>query len=250
MKNLMRKQTEDWEWRATSGMHDDGSHFEWVIVTCEIGGGRDGLYFSVANSTAELLPEGADEMVFGRLGDAELFCQIIESHQDSIDTLMDPSTTKRGKLWCELIETSSNDDQIKRILDCLDHVYHEDDADYIDENDWQKITDAIIKKMRDGFIFDKKTTGANHIIKKLRAFANELMDEWPGGCLDGGDLQEIAVKHELLIPTARYKSCCEQCQNNEYHECCSCACVEYYTTEEWQEGITCYRKTELLKGDN
>lgn len=85
-KKLDWKQTEDWEWRAISSMHDEGSCFEWVIVTHSIGGGNDDgiIYFCLGNSAAELLPEGADEMVLRRLGDAQLFCNILENHHRNI----------------------------------------------------------------------------------------------------------------------------------------------------------------------
>jgi len=94
----------------------------------------------------------------------------------------------------------------------------------------------------------KLITDRDTIIEKLRAFANELMDEWPGGSFDGGDLQDIAERHGLLKPTTQHQPCCELCQKNESHENCSCACTEYYSSEEWVAGITCYRKTPLLTG--
>lgn len=85
-KKLDWKQTEPFEWRAISSIHDDGDHFEWVIVTHEIGGGNDNgiIYFCAGNSTPELLPDGADEMVFRRLNDIQRFCEILENHQRNI----------------------------------------------------------------------------------------------------------------------------------------------------------------------
>ena len=74
----------------------------------------------------------------------------------------------------------------------------------------------------------------------LRAFAQDLMEDWlDGGDVDGGGLQDFAVKHGLLrlaepAPTA---PCGEQC-----------ACSEYFSDEEWSDGIECYRRTPLLTG--
>ena len=36
--------------------------------------------------------------------------------------------------------------------------------------------------------------------EKLRAFANEIMDCWPDGDVDGGFLQELAIWHGLIVP--------------------------------------------------
>jgi hypothetical protein len=73
---------------------------------------------------------------------------------------------------------------------------------------------------------------------KLRAFAQEIMDHWPEGGIDGDDLQEAAVKHRLLKPTIKY----EPCGNG-------CFCSGYANSREFKNGVTCFVKTELLNGD-
>ena len=78
----------------------------------------------------------------------------------------------------------------------------------------------------------------NEEVKALRAFAQDIMSYWPDGDLDGGDLQEIAEKHGLLKLETRYEPCGE-----------SCKCSEYANAFEWKDGVTCYRKTNLLIGE-
>ena len=75
----------------------------------------------------------------------------------------------------------------------------------------------------------------------LRDFANDVMESWPHGDVDGCDLERMAVDHGLLAlkdpkPT-------EPCGDN-------CACSGYPSPEEWAEGIDCYVRTPLLKGDS
>lgn len=72
----------------------------------------------------------------------------------------------------------------------------------------------------------------------LRLFALAMLEHWPLGEVDGGELQEEAVKHGLLVPETRTAVCSEE----------GCNCAEYYSAEEWAEGITCYRKAAWLKG--
>lgn len=76
-------------------------------------------------------------------------------------------------------------------------------------------------------------------ISALRAFAQEVMECWPMGDLDGGTLQDAAVKHGLLKPETRHEPCGE-----------GCSCAEYADAQEWEGGVVCYRKTPLLKGSN
>jgi hypothetical protein len=65
----------------------------------------------------------------------------------------------------------------------------------------------------------------------LKAFANELISaSFEGGSFDGGDIQDIAVKHGLLQVEQRTEACGEVC-----------ACSEHGFPAE------CYRKTDLLK---
>lgn len=74
-------------------------------------------------------------------------------------------------------------------------------------------------------------------LEALRAFAQGVMEVWPIGDLDGGTLQDLAVKHGLLKPEIRYTPCGE-----------GCTCAEYATTKEFEAGVECYRKTPLLTG--
>lgn len=74
---------------------------------------------------------------------------------------------------------------------------------------------------------------------RLRAFAQEILNDWPDiGYLDGFDLQQLAHKHGLLVSETRYQPCAPE----------GCSCAEVVDADEWAEGVTCYRKTELLKG--
>lgn len=74
---------------------------------------------------------------------------------------------------------------------------------------------------------------------KLRAFAQDVMENWPDvGSLDGYDLQMLGVKHGLLTETTHYKPCCDVG--------CNCAVMCY--EDDWKEGVQCYRGTPLLKG--
>lgn len=64
----------------------------------------------------------------------------------------------------------------------------------------------------------------------LKAFAVEMINaSFEGGSFDGGDIQDIAVKHGLLRIERREDECGE-----------ACACREYGFPAE------CYRKTSLL----
>lgn len=75
-------------------------------------------------------------------------------------------------------------------------------------------------------------------IGQLRAFAVEIMSAWPEGGIDGAELESIAFRHGLLEPELKTEPC------GEY---CTCASDYGLSPEEWAAGITCYRKTALLK---
>jgi hypothetical protein len=73
----------------------------------------------------------------------------------------------------------------------------------------------------------------------LRAFAQAVMVEWPETYdLDGGDLQDIAVKHGLLKTLEVTEPCGEHC-----------FCAEYHGDFDAPGGVTCYRRTPLLTGN-
>ena len=66
----------------------------------------------------------------------------------------------------------------------------------------------------------------------MKAFASEMIGAaFEGGSFDGGDIQDIAVKHGLLQIEQRTEECGEVC-----------ACREYGFP------ASCYRKTDLVKG--
>lgn len=76
-----------------------------------------------------------------------------------------------------------------------------------------------------------------HEVNQLRAFAQAIMESWPIGDVDGGHLQDMAVKHGLLVKTTQNKPCCEE----------GCTCAEYLAPDEFP--TECYRHTNLLKGN-
>lgn len=75
--------------------------------------------------------------------------------------------------------------------------------------------------------------------KKLRSFAQDVIGEWPDSpSLDGGDIQELATKHELFVEEMRSGPCGD-----------GCMCAEVVSPEEFATvGVLCYRKTALLLG--
>ena len=76
-------------------------------------------------------------------------------------------------------------------------------------------------------------------IERLRAFARDVLNAWPHGGVDGCDLQDYAEKQGLLVPETRTAPCGEDG---------ACNCADYYDTDEWTDGITCYRRVEWLRG--
>lgn len=71
-------------------------------------------------------------------------------------------------------------------------------------------------------------------IERLRGFAQDVMESWPEGDVDGGYLQEAAESRGLLRVVTLAGSCGEDC-----------SCNEFYLEGEARE---CYRKTSLLTG--
>lgn len=58
----------------------------------------------------------------------------------------------------------------------------------------------------------------------LRGFALEMLSYFPDGAPDGGDLQDAAVRHGLLVVEDRTIPCGEHC-----------ACADYYDEGEVAE---------------
>lgn len=75
-------------------------------------------------------------------------------------------------------------------------------------------------------------------LAKLRAFAAELLKDWPDYMgLDGFELQDLAIKHGLLVGSTVTQPCRAE----------GCQCAEYNTDAEMEGGVTCYRKSDVLK---
>ncbi len=74
-------------------------------------------------------------------------------------------------------------------------------------------------------------------IDSLASFALEILDDWPElGTLDGGDLQDIAEKHKILIPQIVYAPCSDE----------TCVCAEMCSDSEFARGVTCYHIADWL----
>ena len=74
--------------------------------------------------------------------------------------------------------------------------------------------------------------------ENLRGFARDIMKSWPLGDIEGGELQDLAIKYGLLKrkdppPT-------EPCSDE-------CACGYAYEFKDFADGIVeCYQRTDLL----
>lgn len=82
-------------------------------------------------------------------------------------------------------------------------------------------------------------TEAKRDLARLRGFVQELLSEWPNDIeIDGFELQELCVKHRLLVATYPAGPCGEDCW-----------CQTYYGSDRaaWKNAV-CYRKTDLLMG--
>ena len=64
----------------------------------------------------------------------------------------------------------------------------------------------------------------------FEAFAWAVLADWPENCPDEVDIQDLAVKHGLLIPEQRTPPCGEYCW-----------CAEYHGSG---EPVTCYHRAE------
>ena len=76
----------------------------------------------------------------------------------------------------------------------------------------------------------------------LRAFAQDVMDDWPdGGDIDGGTLQDFALKNGLL--RAKDPQPTEPCGDE-----CLCAYYSGRDPADWVDGVLCYERTAILLG--
>ena len=78
---------------------------------------------------------------------------------------------------------------------------------------------------------------------QLLEFARDILQHWPDGAdLDGGDIQEIAVKRGLLIG----RTVNEPCHGGDPDK--PCACSVYCDNVDFANGVTCYSRAEFLIG--
>ena len=76
--------------------------------------------------------------------------------------------------------------------------------------------------------------------ENLRGFAREIMESWPLGDVDGGALQDLAIKYGLI-----------KLKNPPPAEPCGdeCTCGYAYEFKDFADGtVECYERTELLRG--
>lgn len=71
---------------------------------------------------------------------------------------------------------------------------------------------------------------------RLRAFARRVLQAWPEGDLDGGELQEAAVAAQLLVPHTVTTPCGE-----------NCGCADFHGSADMAEGVNCYRRAPTLR---
>lgn len=79
-------------------------------------------------------------------------------------------------------------------------------------------------------------------IEQLRAFARVVMrywPYWPESDVDGGNLQDIAVRCGVLTTSIMFAPCGD-----------NCLCADTISDDEFADGITCYRKVDWLMGDD
>lgn len=98
-------------------------------------------------------------------------------------------------------------------------------------SDWNAVSIGMMTAINANMDLLAERTMLRAEAERLRAFANEIVScAFEGGSFDGGDIQNMGVKHGLLRIEQRENECDEVC-----------ACREYgFPTE-------CYRKTELLR---
>ena len=76
--------------------------------------------------------------------------------------------------------------------------------------------------------------------ENLRSFVREIMENWPLGNIEGGDLQDLAIKYGLL--KLKEPPPTEPCSDE-------CTCGYAYEFGDFAAGLVeCYEQTELLRG--
>lgn len=73
--------------------------------------------------------------------------------------------------------------------------------------------------------------------EKMKTFIRELFDIYYPDCgdIDGGELQDLAEKHGILVPEIRHEPCGD-----------SCNCAQICSDEEFREGVKCYSLANWL----
>ena len=73
--------------------------------------------------------------------------------------------------------------------------------------------------------------------ERMKAFIRELFDIYYPDCgdIDGGELQDLAEKHGILVPEIRHAPCGEFCN-----------CAQVCSDEEFAEGVKCYSLANWL----
>lgn len=77
-------------------------------------------------------------------------------------------------------------------------------------------------------------------LESLRAFAQEVLGDWPESFPDGFDIQDLAEKHGLL--KLKDPKPMQPCQEE------GCRCAEYFDERDWAAGVDCFQRTPLLTG--
>ena len=121
------------------------------------------------------------------------------------------------------------------ILDAIGH------SDGMAAEEARRTAQQIIDAIRRNEIPGVRLTPDSAPTPNLVGFCSDVMESWPEGGVDGGQLQEIAEKHGLLVPEERT----EFCEKDE-DGCGTCPCAEYHGDP--SEGFTCYRRVPLQGG--
>ena len=73
----------------------------------------------------------------------------------------------------------------------------------------------------------------------LASFVLEVLEDFPDlGGLDPCDLQDLAEKYKILVPHIVHSPCGDGCN-----------CAEFYDSDSFQKGVTCYRIADWLVRD-
>ncbi len=82
-------------------------------------------------------------------------------------------------------------------------------------------------------------------LEKLRKFAQDILSSCQDYAIDYEIdefyLHDIAVKHGLIEPVTVYSPCGDE---NTH-----CYCNEYCHSDEFKDGVECFRKTKTLTGE-